>query len=913
MADDERLREALLELQVLRDREAKNLIATQTLLNALEAFTSSGDAKQALRSVFVSLEQYIGAEAAVLLEKNDGGLHVVASSDPALLDLELVPPVDILSRTRNVTDLSLLGAWGGSLDVSGYSGSILSPASENHVLLCFRTEEKQFKRDDTSLVERLSGLAVQALQNSRLAAENELLAASIEKSSSGFAIADATDPKRPLVYVNKAFEELSGYSAEEVLGENCRFLSDEPKDSAVRKELREAVAQCREGTFLLRNKRKNGEPFWNELTLFPVSSPDGSVRHLVATQTDVTARVSAASERDHLQNQMTNALSATDDAFLVLNGKNEVTFANDAVNKLFPVQSLNWKTGTSFEENWSAYLEQAKAYPMRTTRLLQQPDLLGLADAGVARELDLPDGSSILLRARRLDDEGLVISATEITAMKLAQKLLAQRLAAIEAAGDGIAVTDEDGRILYQNSSAANLLGFRSSDAGLGLGWQSRYAASPRQLANKKFSANFIRGSGVTRKTHEVSGSPISNGGMVIVIRDITDNLKTEAREEELLRELVRLQRQEAIAQLTAGIAHDFNNLLSTINGSVTLIDMLEDMPVDAAKHLQRISKAGSEAARLTNRLLDIGAGEDEAGIFDVRSAIKDLPSLLSSNLGQNIEFVSEINAPGLVLRGSPGTLTQMLVNMVLNSADSIGSADGKISLKVSSGSVAKRETQPVGILNPKQVYACFEITDTGTGMDKETAQNIFRPYFTTKGRQGTGLGLATAAMQIQAVGGAISLETEPDVGTTIRAYWPTHQSQSETDPSEANPNSDLRGQTIIVVDDDRNVAEVIAGYLENCGAEIAICEDPRDALEAVQDNPTSWSALITDYDMPNMNGGELVELISSAAPDLKVFVVTALAKRLSDPRLSSANVKRIFSKPVNFKELTAALAETTD
>ena len=131
------------------------------------------------------------------------------------------------------------------------------------------------------------------------------------------------------------------------------------------------------------------------------------------------------------------------------------------------------------------------------------------------------------------------------------------------------------------------------------------------------------------------------------------------------------------------------------------------------------------------------------------------------------------------------------------------------------------------------------------------------------------------------------------------------------TGQGNANAMSDLRGQTVIVVDDDRNVSEVIAGYLENCGAEVAICEDPRDALEAVQDNPESWSALITDYDMPNMNGGELVELVGRAAPDLKIFVVTALAKRLSDPRLSSQNVKRILGKPVNFKELTAALVET--
>lgn len=116
----------------------------------------------------------------------------------------------------------------------------------------------------------------------------------------------------------------------------------------------------------------------------------------------------------------------------------------------------------------------------------------------------------------------------------------------------------------------------------------------------------------------------------------------------------------------------------------------------------------------------------------------------------------------------------------------------------------------------------------------------------------------------------------------------------------------DLQGLTVIVVDDDPNVAAVIALFLEAQGVEVAVCEDPRDA---VADDPCGWSALITDYDMPIMSGGALVEAINAKAPYLPTFVVTALAQRLSDPRRTQGQSMGIFSKPVDLEAFSHALA----
>jgi PAS domain S-box-containing protein len=910
MAEDERLREALLELQMLRDREAQVLDETKTLLDCVEAYSTAKSPGAALSSLFLSLQQKIGAVLTLMVARDeDGHPEIVASDDPSVVGAALGAPIDPFDRPRNVFDLEVLGTWDGPLRSRNLGSLIVAPVDDAMALLTFREPQAAFQRRDMDLVQRLSGLAAQALRNRAIASENELLAATISGLSSGFAVSDATQDSQPLIYVNKAFETLSGYSAEEVLGRNCRVLTAEAPDAPERTRLREAVTARTGGTFLLRNRRKSGELFWNELTLYPVHDGTGAVRNMVATQTDVTARVEAAEERDILRARMELALAATEDAYLVLESTGRIAFANAAVQKLFPASGKHWVSGSTFAENWEQYLADCEVLPGRITQILRHPDIDALADLATGREVDLPDGRSVLLRAGRLADGGRVVSATDITAMKSAQHLLSQRLAAIEAAPDGIAITDEAGRIIYLNSAAAGLMGFSTTTGGLGKRWQSRYAEPPAQAGQSGFDATLDRADTDPPETHDITASPLERGGFILVIRDVTESLAIEAREAEMMKELSRLQRQEAIAQLTAGVAHDFNNLLSAINGSATLIGMSEGLPETAKPHLDRILAAGAQSSKLISRLLDIGASSETEGAFDLSSVLRALPDLLGSNLPASITLQTEIEDSNIVLKGVSGTLNQILVNLILNSKDAIGPKAGQIRLSAREIRGTEAGEVAFGKLEPAGRYALIRVTDTGSGMSPEVAANAFRPFFTTKGRLGTGLGLANAALQVQSLGGAMSIDTEPNKGTTISVFWPLARPGLSLDEMNTTDNAEIRGMTVIVVDDDPNVAAVIAHYLEAQGVEVAVCEDPRDAIDAVTDDPDAWSALITDYDMPIMNGGALTEAVRKQAPDLPVFVVTALARRLSDPRLNEGQATAILAKPVDLDMLSRALA----
>ncbi|WP_424964809.1 PAS domain S-box protein [Dinoroseobacter sp. S375] len=914
MAEDERLREALLELQLLREREAKSLNETRKLLECLEAYSSARTPGDALGSIFVSLRNKIGADLAVLGEIDSDGSFLISASDEArMIGKRLVPPFDLGARARDIIDLSVTGAWGGDLDISGYTGFECAPLHSDgrrYALAVFKASPPAFARGSLSLVERLAGLALRALQGSKIATENKLLAAAIQGSSSGFAIADATRPERPLIYVNSAFEEISGYTAEEVLGENCRFLSAEPVDGAERSRLRAAVRDNAPGQFLLRNQRKDGSLFWNELTLFPVEDEAGRIVNLVATQNDVSGRVEAAAERDKTRAQMARALTATEDAFLVLEPGHVVAFSNDATRDIFFAPNVDWSVGSTFGENWAAYLMASDDLPGRVTTLLAEPDLEALSQLPNGREIDLPDGHTVLIRASSFADGGMVLSATDVTPMKSAQRLLSQRLAAIEAAQDGIAVTDVAGRLTFLNRAASELLGFASPTAALGKTWYTRYDSQTQSANQEPFDMTLERQEKGKTRTHEVTGTVLDSGGTVIVFRDITDRLEYETREADLKQGLRQLQRQEATAQLTAGIAHDFNNLLSAINGSATLIGLEEQLTDSLKAHVNRISTAGTQAAKLVNRLLDIGANNDAQGTFDLRSAIADIPALVEPSLPQGVSLSMAAGEGSYALSGDPGSLTQAIVNLVLNARDAIGSGDGQIALEVSSLSGRRIDGTHVGELLPARRYVRIDVSDTGSGIDPGQLEAVFEPYFSTKGRHGTGLGLAMVSLQVQAIGGAVGIRSVKGTGTTVSVYWPIASPEEAGQAGPAAAGHHLGGQTIILVDDDEDVATVAAAYLEAQGAEVAVCIDPRDAVEAVEDAPEAWSAVVTDYDMPEMNGGDLAERVKRANPDIPVILVTALARRLSDPRVTNGTVDMVLAKPTDLNHLSSVLSE---
>lgn len=915
MDDDERLREALIELEALRASEADQLRQTNALVTSMEALAKAESAIEGIEALIQSITEELSCEFVAVFRVVENGLalefprlqpdvhwetHVLSKRSRRYVDVRDVPPIanslpDRLSKWR-----SLL-----SIPVNTRIGPF--------VLAAFAESQGFFRSSDSRLFERFSRIAIQALNRKMLEEKSAFLAAVINGSPASVAIADASDKALPLVFINDAFTELTGYSAGDVLGRNCRFLSAEPPDSPSRTALREATQDLTGGQFTVLNRRKDGSEFWNDLRLFPIHDAGGTITNLVAVQTDATDRVEAERERDEARRRLEAALGATSEGFLVLGSDGDIRFANDSFRDFFS-RSAEFEQGEPIPRDVAIDTLGKAGEDVAET--------LAIARAEVSREVRLADGRFVMVSARPVPGGGAVIAASDITRIKVTEAILRQRVAAIEMAQDGIAITDASDRVIYANPRLLGMWKLESEDSAVGRRWKHFYAKE----ASERFAAegpNDLNRFGSWRgeleceregelRTHEVSLSRIPEVGTIMIVSDITDRVRGEEERHDLLKRLDRAEMQETFGQVSAGLAHDLNNLLSAIIGSASVISSQADLPENASSAARRIEEAGYRAADLVNALLDFGQRDKSAEPLDLRTVVRSSIDLARANLPAEVRMSTAVDGAPIQTVASQTDILQVVMNLLFNGIDAIGEESGEIRIALDSPAEQDDPTDVVfGKWRPDARYAVIEISDTGHGMDPKTASDMLRPYMTTKGNKGTGLGLAIVTSILKRNDGCLALDTEPGRGTRFTAYWRL-DSPKKPQAVQSEATETTAGLPVLVIDDDAEVARGITNILMAAGFEVAETETPEIGLETVSEDPESWGCIVSDYDMPGMNGGELVEALGDIAPGLPTIVVSALAKRLDDPRLLGANVRAVLSKPVRADILVSAVREAT-
>jgi PAS domain S-box-containing protein len=453
-----------------------------------------------------------------------------------------------------------------------------------------------------------------------------------------------------------------------------------------------------------------------------------------------------------------------------------------------------------------------------------------------------------------------------------------------ENASDMVFTIDLQGRFTSVNRACEAITGYTREEA-LTLNIGDVLAPEDRAITTRLASVSAgheaqrrlvlltIIGKHRRRIVTEVSWRAIVRGGAVVSIEAIARDLTERRRLEEQLRQA---QKMEAVGRLAGGIAHDFNNLLMAVTGySELLLDRLAHDD-SLRRNAEEIRNAAARAAGLTRQLLTFSRKQVMRTVLvDLNAVVAELESMLRRLIGEDIAFSTALVAGTAQVKADRGQIEQVIMNLVVNARDAMPGG-GRLLVATRRLSIELPENDGYPGLPPGE-YVALEVQDTGAGMSEEVQSHLFEPFFTTKEPgKGTGLGLSTAYGIVAQSGGRIIVQSAEGQGSTFRVLLPAEQGAAPKAQGRRGFASLPRGtETVLLVEDEQGVRELIRDFLLRCGYTVLEAADPTEALALFDAKRDVLQLLITDVVMPQMNGRELAERLVARRPGLGVLFMS--------------------------------------
>ena len=393
--------------------------------------------------------------------------------------------------------------------------------------------------------------------------------------------------------------------------------------------------------------------------------------------------------------------------------------------------------------------------------------------------------------------------------------------------------------------------------------------------------------------------SPWRDGSTV---RGLICNVVDQTHYHELQNQLFQAQKMEIIGTLAAGVAHDFNNLLQAIRGHTSLILMQAEAGTPLHNGLEKIDLAAVRAAEITQQLLSFSrASDDKRTVLDLNQVIQEASLFARRSLRGNVVLELEPSPAPIHVNIDPTRASQALLNLCMNAQDAMPDG-GRLSL---TNTVLEPPPEVVvrHCLQPGTLYARCSVADTGCGISPELLARIFQPFFTTKETgKGTGLGLAIVQRVAQEAGGFIEVESTPGKGSVFHLYLPLAPEQLA--PVAAPNQSPLAQGTgrVLVVDDVDLLRDFAQSFLEMSGLTVRVASNGAQALEVLEEAAGAVDIVFTDYNMPGMNGVDLIGKIAARWPRIKFILASGYLDDATCARLGQFNAT-VLDKPYDMHD----------
>jgi PAS domain S-box-containing protein len=394
----------------------------------------------------------------------------------------------------------------------------------------------------------------------------------------------------------------------------------------------------------------------------------------------------------------------------------------------------------------------------------------------------------------------------------------------------------------------------------------------------------------------------------IFMLADITGRMKAEEEKDSLQGRLLQAQKMEAVGRLAGGIAHDFNNLLTVIRGNAELA-LLEGGADTARTRINAIDSAAESAASLTNQLLAFSRKQVlRPSTLQLNDVIRETGRMLERIIGEDIELITNLGT-GTVL-ADIGQMEQVILNLAINARDAMPDG-GTLTIATRNTELHEDRAGECGV-RPGE-YAVLVISDTGCGMDRETQSLIFEPFFTTKGKGiGTGLGLATAYGIVRQSSGCVVVDSEVGKGSTFSIYLPRVEGPAGEEVIAAS-GKELRGsETILVIEDEEKVREVICSMLGAYGYGVLEADSGEEALRAIRDLQSPLDLVLSDIVMPGLSGPEIVAQLQEIQPGLQVIFMSGYTDDPVINRMISSE-HTFLQKPITPHTLFRVIREKMD
>jgi PAS domain S-box-containing protein len=498
----------------------------------------------------------------------------------------------------------------------------------------------------------------------------------------------------------------------------------------------------------------------------------------------------------------------------------------------------------------------------------------------------------------------------------------------LKSIGDAVIATDSKGFIAFTNAAADALTGWEQREV---LG---KEAAGTLQMLDR--DTMVIVDNPVTRVLEDGLAASLANhllltkdgrtipidgnialikddqgnvNGAVLVFQDISQREQDEQERESLQNRLFQAQKLEAIGVLIGGIAHDFNNLLTTIIGSSSLV--LSGLPGEdpMLDRVQWIKRASERAAALTQQILVLSRGQiPDPRIVDLNAIVSDMKDKIQRPAGENTGVIYDLESGYQYVRADPTQIEQVIMNLVVNAYEAMPQG-GKLTIKTESVLLDEEMCQQMPQAQPG-TFVRLVVMDTGSGMDNETLQQVFEPFFSTR-EKGTGLGLTIVRNIVEGYDGWIEAHSEPEQGSTFQVYLPACFADVDYETAGIEPQPEIwgAGERVLLVEDDEGVRSAVSEMLTAGGYVVTGAANAEEAVSVFEREEGNFDLVFSDVVLPDEDGLYLVEWLLSQKPELSILLTSGYSDQRAQWLRISEKGYHFLRKPFGLAELLPVVA----